>query len=486
MESIKEGHAALQVQRWKEAIQAYQRAIDIDPKAAEAYGGMSIAHQALKQPGKAREMADKALKLNQKSAIGHFAMAKVMYTEGQYEEALKENARAIELFSNMPSYYWHRGEIYFKLRNTELALQDFHQACKMNHPLACKRAEAIQQQALFDKKSLKDSGSGSSADQRLKAVKEYIEAGHAALRNQNWDQALTAFTRARELEPKSAEACGGMSLAYQAMKQMGKAREMANKALELNPKNAIGHYAIAKVMYTEGQYEEALKENSRAIELFPKAPSYYWHRGEIYDKLRNAEKALQDLQQACKMNLPVACKRAEAVQQQALFDKKSPKDSGSGSSADQRLKAMKEYIEAGHAALRNQNWDQALTAFTRARELEPKSAEACGGMSLAHQAMKQTEKAKEMANKALELNPKNAIGHYAMANNLFFEGQYDQALESVNRAIEIYPKSPYYILLRGEIHLKRQNVDLAAKDFTQACKMNLPRACRRAENVKRE
>jgi tetratricopeptide (TPR) repeat protein len=145
LEYLEDGHAALRVQRWNKAIEAYRRALAVDPKLADAYGGISIALLRTGQPQKALEAANMGLKLNPKKALSHTAMARILYDQGKYNNALESVNKAIELWTKSPHFYVLRGEIYIKLRNRELALMDFNQACKMGLPQACQSADMVKQ-----------------------------------------------------------------------------------------------------------------------------------------------------------------------------------------------------------------------------------------------------------------------------------------------------------------------------------------------------
>jgi len=140
LEYLEDGHAALRVQRWNKAIEAYRRALAVDPKLADAYGGISIALLRTGQPQKALEAANMGLKLNPQKALSHTAMARILYDQEKYNDALESVNKAIELWTKSPHFYLLRGEIYIKLRNQEPAFKDFNQSCKMGLPRACKRA----------------------------------------------------------------------------------------------------------------------------------------------------------------------------------------------------------------------------------------------------------------------------------------------------------------------------------------------------------
>jgi tetratricopeptide (TPR) repeat protein len=282
LDYLERGNSLLRVQRWNDAIAVYRQALAVNPKLADAYAGMSFALEQTGQTEKALAAANAAQKMNPKSAFGHMAMAKILYDQKKYDNALASINRAIELWANSSYYYLLRGDIYMKLRNREPARKDFDRACKMQLPPACQRSAS-----------------------------EYREDGSAALRAQRWNEAIELYKQALAQDPKQADAYAGMSFALERTGQTEKAIEAANTARQINPKSAFGHMAMARILYDQEKYDNALTSINRAIELWTKSSYYYLLRGDIYVKLRNAELARRDFDQACKMGVSEACRKAK-------------------------------------------------------------------------------------------------------------------------------------------------------------------------------
>jgi tetratricopeptide (TPR) repeat protein len=316
LDNLKEGQAALQVQNHQEAINSFKRALEIDPNLAEAYAGMSLAYQGTKERGKALEMANTALKIAPRSAAGHYALSRIMYTDEKYDQSLESINRAIGFYPRSPFYFLHRADIYLKQRNSDAALKDYAQACTMNLYPACQRVDIIKKRIAENKSGDDLYRSPGLPDRQPITVAENIQAGHAALQAQNYKEALKAFTRAHNINPKLAEAYAGMSLAYQGTREKEKALEMVNTALKIAPRSATGNYALSKIKYTDGKHDQALEYVNAAIRFYSDSPYYYLHRAEIYMKLRNNESALKDYEKSCKMNVSWGCKRAQIVKQQ--------------------------------------------------------------------------------------------------------------------------------------------------------------------------
>lgn len=76
------------------------------------------------------------------------------------------------------------------------------------------------------------------------SAQDYIELGQFYLLNQKYSEAIKQFKRALKFKP-DAELYFNLGLAYEAACQITEAKEMYNKAVELNPnhKEAIEHLA---------------------------------------------------------------------------------------------------------------------------------------------------------------------------------------------------------------------------------------------------
>jgi TolB-like protein/cytochrome c-type biogenesis protein CcmH/NrfG len=88
-------------------------------------------------------------------------------------------------------------------------------------------------------------------------------------------KAVEYFDRATQLEPDYAEAYAGSSLAWAVLRDFGdprsgsEGRRAAARALEINPKLALGYAALGNVLLKEWQWAEAEQAFRRALEIDP-------------------------------------------------------------------------------------------------------------------------------------------------------------------------------------------------------------------------
>lgn len=84
------GNEALDKDEWKEAIAAYQKAVDQDPERWDAYLNMAIAHSQTKDFEAAVEAIDKALAHGgEKKPEVYFNLGNIYQKRGLYEQAVK-------------------------------------------------------------------------------------------------------------------------------------------------------------------------------------------------------------------------------------------------------------------------------------------------------------------------------------------------------------------------------------------------------------
>ncbi|WP_228060151.1 tetratricopeptide repeat protein [Plectonema radiosum] len=186
---------------------------------------------------------------------------------GNYEDALKDFDRAIEIDPNNKRAIAHRGITYRFMKRNEDALQDFDRAIEIDPDYTW----AIAQRGFT-----------------YRQMKRY-------------EDALKDFDRAIEIDPNDEWAIVQRGITYREMKRYEDAIKDFDRAIEIDPNYK---WAIAQRGYTYRwmkRYEDALKDFNRAIDI---DSDYTWalaRRGEYYLMLKQYEKALADLNRAVEL-----------------------------------------------------------------------------------------------------------------------------------------------------------------------------------------
>ena len=130
----------------------------------------------------------------------------------------------------------------------------------------------------------------------------WVEKGVALVMEGKYADAIEAFNKAIEQNPKDAVAYNNRGAAYGQMGNYKQQIEDSNKALQINPKDAVA-YNNRGVAYGElGNYEQEVDDCTKAIDLNPKLAVAYYHRGLAYHKLGNRKQAIKDKSKAYSLN----------------------------------------------------------------------------------------------------------------------------------------------------------------------------------------
>ena len=98
-----------------------------------------------------------------------------------------------------------------------------------------------------------------------------------------------------------------------------------NKAIELNPKDASTYLNRGFVLLNQKNYDLAVVDYDKAIELSPNESMIYFNRGDLHEKMGNPQKAIVDFQKAFELDANNEPAKTNLQRLQAEQAKTSPK-----------------------------------------------------------------------------------------------------------------------------------------------------------------
>lgn len=107
-----------------------------------------------------------------------------------------------------------------------------------------------------------------AGDQEL--FDKYLNEGHSAAWEQNWDDAIRYYRQALSEFPENYSALTALGLALMENQSYEESLHCYLKATELNPNDAVSIANIARIQERTGKVQEAFENNLRAAELFLK------------------------------------------------------------------------------------------------------------------------------------------------------------------------------------------------------------------------
>ena len=207
------------------------------------------------------------------------------------------------------------------------------------------------------------------------------------------------------------------------LKSLKFARQMFNRAIEIDPNYALAHAGVAYCCSFLYMYFDARASNlnqadaasKKAVELDPNLAEAHAARGFAVSLRKNFEEAERELELAIQLD-------------------------------------PKSYDAAyfyGRALLSQGEWDRAAEMFRHASEIRPDDYQAQGFLSQAYAGLGDSEKAHaarrravELAEKHLELNPDDSRALVFGAASLAAVGEADRSVEWAGRGLAIDPEDP--------------------------------------------
>ena len=129
--------------------------------------------------------------------------------------------------------------------------------------------------------------------------------GNAYSEQGKYDEAIRDYNKVIELKPDDAKAYNNRGSAYSYQGKRDKTMQDYNKAIELEPDYAKAYYNRGSAYSEQGKYDEAIKDYNKAIELEPDDALAYYNRGLAWLAFTEWEKAKSDLTTAKNMGIDI-------------------------------------------------------------------------------------------------------------------------------------------------------------------------------------
>lgn len=242
--------------------------------------------------------------------------------------------------------------------------------------------------------------------------REYLRS---SLGDADVSSAISLFERAISLDAGYAEAYAGLCDAHLVRYRAeldpeiyDRARSACGEALSLDTKALPIYVALGNINLLSGNYEAAIEEFSRALDINPSAVDAVIGLAETYEMDNKPKLAEENFQ------------RAIALQPNYWL-------------AYQRMGGF--LFSAGR-------FEEAVPYYLRITELMPDSAEAFNDLGAAHYMMGNFAAAAKATQHSLEIAP-TALAYSNTGSSLFFLGRFHEAVDMYQKAVEYAPEDFY-------------------------------------------
>lgn len=424
---------------YRSAVEDFSEAIKVDPTFADAYVARGYTYFILEEYELALADYDRALELDPDYVDAYLGRGDLYLRLGDSALAIVNYDRAIELDANNASAYFGRGNAYFEQENFQQAAADFTRVIELNPEVPFPYVARGYAYYNFG-----------DAQRALDDLREYVR-----LAGDNADPQIVNLIAELESQTGPTPAGGGaragaVSLAPLLASPTAQATEAiidaedilgADEATPAAPADeAVVYYNQGIAQVTERNFEEAIENFTRAIELDPNFADAYFSRGYAYWQQLEVERAIADYDEAIRLDPSVA-----------------------------------QYFYFRGLVYYDLDVEQAIADFSAAIELEADFADAYFYRGILRAGQGDNERAIADYNRVIELAPQFAPAYYSRGLAYFNQGDNENAIADLSQALELpggYADSAQVYSIRGAAYAATGDNEKAAEDYSRAIELD--------------
>ena len=237
-------------------------------------------------------------------------------------------------------------------------------------------------------------------------------------------------------------------------------------------KDAMIYHNRGRIFAEFSEYQQALRNYTRAIELDPKEIAFYRDRGMAYARSKEFQQAIADYTSVIELD----SKNAWAYRQRGIAYRELKEYEKAIADFTQTIKLEPEraitYRYRGWSYRLNKEYEKAIADFTQAIKLEPERALFYRDRGWSYRFNKESEKALVDFTRAIELAPQN-VWLYQDRGSVYMQlEEYEKAIADFTRSIGLEPSHASLYSRRGSAFLQMKAYEQAIEDCTRAIELD--------------
>ncbi len=252
---------------YRKAEELFQKAIDLDPEYAAAIARLAYCYCGLGYFGfeppreaypKAKELALRALKLDDTIPEAHFAMGRVAFFDAHWETSRAELTRALELNPSYSEAHTYYALFLANFGHHEDAIDEARKGAELNPLSPASRAHVGTALSLCGLNELAISEYEKALEMDPDFPFIHSDIGLSQVFLGRFDEGVRSLERATELSGRSPFCLSNLGFAYAKAGRSQDASKILDELLEMRAKRDINGLFLAQVFAAIGKNAEAL------------------------------------------------------------------------------------------------------------------------------------------------------------------------------------------------------------------------------------
>ena len=325
-----------------EAVRSHDRGVELDPGAARAHVNRGLALREAGRLDDAIAAYRKAIELEATLTQAHGNLAIALALQGKLEESLAAANEGIRLAPKSARARFNLGCVYTAMKEWENAIREYEHAIEL---------EPGFQHA-------------------------YINLASALADHGELDEAIKTSRAALEFGRDDADLWGGLGNALRDKGDYAGAHDAYLEVIRIKPNYARGRHSLGQVLAKLRKHREAIASFQEALKIDPQFANSHYEIGASFLALRDPDRAIAAFDAA----VAVKPDFAEALRMKARAYVMKGDRAREIEAYEAAVRVRDDYADAwtelGRANNDARRTDAAITALTKALDLEPDKPEA--------------------------------------------------------------------------------------------------------------
>lgn len=297
------GRARYTLGNYYKALGDMERAIELNDQYADYFNYLGLIKYSLTDYANAKIDFRQSIRLDSTGYIGYLNCAFASFQLQEYDSAITYFDRGIVHNPENGQLILNRGVTHYQVNHYQESLNDYRHVLKLEYGdqgetlnrmgVAFYGLEQYDSAILYFREAVELSSDNFQRQKNL---------GDSYYKLDNYSEAIQSYRKAQELtEEPDATLLNDLAMSYYHSEDYQTALSVLNELIEINNENASYFdnraYTHAAVM----DYQNAIKDFSRSIDLYSTDNEIYYQRGLLYKLQNNRFDACRDFETAAKM-----------------------------------------------------------------------------------------------------------------------------------------------------------------------------------------
>ena len=309
------GVAKWRLNQTKEAIEDFNKSIQLSPENAAVYNNRGNALMDLGHPDEAVKDFDRAVALSPNYGAAYNNRGNARVALGQYALAFQDFRKAVELMPQSAVPFNGRGMAHAELKRYHAAVRDLSRAISINPKYTAAyhhRADAYLGLGMYRE-------AAADATQVLTLQPEVTDPDLLLLRaranagDKKLNPALEDLNKAIEVKPDLVDAYIERGMVFLQARRFDDAIGDLTRAIEIDPQNVKAYAMRASAKLQAEANDDALNDVNQALQLAANDPLALRIRGNVYEALNRTDEGIADYRNALAQD-PFQAESRDALQ----------------------------------------------------------------------------------------------------------------------------------------------------------------------------